>query len=422
MGRIAKASVVALALSLAACAGETDPDEPGTPAPATVAATPTSTGPAATPSDSASRPLQGQRVAPGTGPTASGSPERHDGGFAVREAATFSNPWAMAFVPGTDQLLITEKAGRLILRDQRTGENVTVEGAPEVVNAGQGGFGDVVLSPAYAQDRTVYLSWVERGPGGTGAVIGRAQLESADGSARLNDLTVIWRQEPKTSGNGHFAHRMAFSPDGRHLFVTSGDRQKLDPAQDLGSGLGKVLRLNPDGTPAQDNPFADRGGVSAQIWTYGHRNPLGIQFDAEGNLWSSEMGPQGGDEINLIIEGRNYGWPEVSNGSQYGGRPIADPEPADGFEPPKVFWNPSISPASLMIYSGEVFPQWTGDAFAGALSGQALVRVDLNGTDAAKGDEWDMGQRIREVAEAPDGTIWLLEDGGNGRLLQIVPL
>lgn len=412
MRRIALASGLILALGLSACAGADSPTTPQTTAPTTSGTTAAGT--------SGSTPGE---TTPTPGPTASGAPQRHaSGAFATREAATLKDPWAMAFVPGTDQLLITQKSGELLLRDQRSGNTITVSGTPRVVDAGQGGFGDVVVGPSFEQDRMIYLSWAERGDGGnTGAVIGRARLVSDATSASLDGLTVIWRQDPKVSGQGHFSHRMAFSPDGKYLFVSSGDRQKFDPAQDLSSGLGKILRLNLDGTPAAGNPFADRGGVSAQIWSYGHRNPLGIAFDADGNLWSSEMGPQGGDEINLILEGRNYGWPRVSNGSHYGGADIPDHAPGDGYEAPKVWWNPSISPSSLMIYSGDVFPQWKGDAFVGALSGQALIRVDLNGTDATKGDQWDMGKRIRDVAQAPDGTIWLIEDGSNGRLLQIVP-
>ncbi|WP_425310107.1 PQQ-dependent sugar dehydrogenase [Ammonicoccus fulvus] len=417
MRRIALASGLILALGLSACAGAGSPSTPQTTAPTTSGTTTSGATAAETPTGTPGE------TTPTPGPTASGDPQRHaSGAFATREAATLKDPWAMEFVPGTDQLLITQKSGELLLRDQRSGETITVSGTPEVVDAGQGGFGDVVVAPSFEQDQTIYLSWAERGDGGnTGAVIGRAKLVTDGSTASLDGLTVIWRQDPKVSGNGHFAHRIAFSPDGQHMFVTSGDRQKMTPAQDLNSGLGKVLRLNPDGTPAEGNPFADRGGVSAQIWSYGHRNPLGIAFDADGNLWSSEMGPQGGDEINLILEGKNYGWPNASNGSHYGGGEIPDHAPGDGFEAPKVWWNSSISPSSLMIYSGDVFPQWQGDAFVGALSGQALLRVGLNGTDATKGDEWDMGQRIRDVAQAPDGTIWLIEDGSNGRLLQIVP-
>ncbi|MDO5500002.1 MAG: PQQ-dependent sugar dehydrogenase [Propionibacteriaceae bacterium] len=399
MRRTALATALLSAVALAGCSAPTDPG-PGTSPDGAAPTAATTTTPA--------------------GPAGEATTDAVPTGFQPREVANLSNPWAMAFLPGTNQLLITQKSGELLLRDQESGATVTVEGAPEVVDSGQGGFGDVVPGPRFEQDQTIYLSWVERGDGGTGAVIARAQLDSAGSAAHLVDLTPIWRQD-KTTGNGHFAHRMAFSPDGRHLFVTSGDRQKFDPAQDLSTNLGKILRLNPDGTPAEGNPFADRGGVSAEIWSYGHRNPLGIAFDPDGNLWISEMGPQGGDEINLVLEGRNYGWPEASNGSHYGGAEIPDHAPGDGFEPPKVGWTPSVSPGSLMIYDGDVFPQWRGDAFAGALSGQALLRVDLDGTDAEKGDEWDMGERIRDVAQGPDGSIWVLEDGRSGRLLELVP-
>lgn len=232
---------------------------------------------------------------------------------------------------------------------------------------------------------------------------------------------MIWRQQPKTSGSGHFGHRLAFSSDGQYLFVSSGERQKFDPAQDLGTNLGKIVRLTPDGTPAPGNPWADRGGVTAQLWSHGHRNPLGLAFDAAGNLWSSEMGPRGGDELNLIEPGNNYGWPKASNGSHYDGRDIPDHRAGDGFAAPAVFWNPSISPSSLMIYSGSAFPQWQGDAFIGALSGEALIRIDLDGTTATLADTWGLNARIREVEQAPDGTIWLLEDAPSGRLLRLSP-
>lgn len=339
--------------------------------------------------------------------------------FVVEDLGVFDEPWAMTFLPD-GAALITDRGGRLHLRGV-DGATVEVAGVPQVVHAGQGGLGDVISSPTFASDRTVYLSWVERGDGGTGAVVGKARLAGTDDVPALVDLTVIWRQQPKTSGSGHFGHRLAVGPDGSHLFITSGERQKFDPAQDLGVNLGKIVRLRLDGSPADGNPWASRGGVSAELWSYGHRNPLGIAFDPAGNLWSSEMGPRGGDELNLVEAGQNYGWPNASNGSHYDGRDIPDHGAGDGFAAPAVWWNPSISPSSLMIYTGDAFPQWRGDAFIGALSGQALIRVDLSGTTATLADTWPMGERIREVEQAPDGSIWLLEDGPGGRLLRLVP-
>lgn len=339
--------------------------------------------------------------------------------FLATELARYDEPWALEPLPGGDLLLITLKRGSLRLRDLATGRETTVQGVPPVVYGGQGGLGDVVAGPTFATDGTVYLSWIAAGEEFTGAVVGRARLTGDAASARLEGLEVIWRQLPMTSGSGHYSHRLAFSPDGEYLFVTSGDRQKFDPAQDLSVNLGKVLRLNPDGTPAAGNPFADRGGVAAEIWSYGHRNGLGLAFDADGNLWESEMGPQGGDELNLILPGRNYGWPLASNGSHYGGGEIVDHTPGDGFEAPKVWWTPSVSPAGLLIYSGALFPDWQGDAFVAALSGQALLRVDLAGTTATKGDQWRMGERIRDVAQARDGALLVLQDAPGGRLLRL---
>ena len=264
------------------------------------------------------------------------------------------------------------------------------------------------------------------GPDGTrGAAVARARLvfEDAD-SGRLEDLQVIWRQQPTTDGRGHYGHRLAFSPDGRYLYITSGERQEFTPAQDMGGNLGKIVRLNADGSVPDDNPFADRGGVAAQIWTLGHRNPLGIAFDADERLWAIEMGPAGGDELNLIERGRNYGYPIVSNGDHYDGRDIPDHSTRPEFAAPRVWWNPSVSPAGLIIYSGSLFPAWRGDAIMGALSGEALIRVELDGTMAREADRWPMGARIREVEQGPAGAVWLLEDergGRGGRLLRLTP-
>lgn len=348
-----------------------------------------------------------------------------DAPFTVEEQGIYDTPWALEFLPGTEQMLITTRVGELILRDVDGTSEVTVEGGPEdVVVAGQGGLGDVVAGPDFETDQMVYLSWVASDGGGTGAVVGRAELvqgEDDEDSAQLEGLEVIWEQRPTASGSGHFGHRLAFGPDGEDLFVTSGDRQELDPAQDLESGLGKTMRLTPEGEPAPENPFADQGGVSAEIWTYGHRNHLGIAFAPDGELWSSEMGPAGGDELNLLIEGRNYGWPETSDGAHYDGEEIPDHTEGDRFEPPKTQWTPSISPGSLMIYQGDLFPEWTGDAFLGALSGEALAHVELDGETSGEEQIWDMGERIRDVAEAPDGSIWVIEDGEDARLLQLTP-
>lgn len=348
------------------------------------------------------------------------APQREGRPFVVQEVARFDEPWAMTFLPD-GKALITDRGGTLFLLDPATGAKTEVGGTPQVKHGGQGGLGDVVLAPSFNRDRGIYLSWAEGGPDGTaGAVVGRAQL-SAAGEPRLEGLQVIWRQEPKTTGSGHFSHRIAVSPDQRYLFVSAGDRQKMNPAQDLSGTLGKILRLNLDGTAAAGNPFADRGGVSTQIWTYGHRNVLGMAFDPAGNLWASEMGPKGGDEVNLIERGRNYGWPKVSNGSHYDGGEIPDHADGDGYAAPKVWWNPSVSPGSLLIYTGDAFPQWKGDAFLGALSGRALIRVDLDGTTASKADQWDMGARIRAVQQGPDGALWLLEDTPSGRLVKLTP-
>ncbi|MCW5581904.1 MAG: PQQ-dependent sugar dehydrogenase, partial [Luteimonas sp.] len=273
----------------------------------------------------------------------------------------------------------------------------------------------------YAGNRRIYLSYVERSGAVYGAVVIRARLTlDASGGGSLSDIERIWEQAPKVSGQGHFSHRLAFDGSGK-LWITSGDRQKFDPAQDMAGNLGKILRLNDDGTPPADNPFFAQGGIAAQVWTLGHRNALGIAFDAQGRLWAHEMGPAGGDELNLILRGRNYGWPLVSNGNHYDGTPIPDHDTRPDLEAPKAWWTPVIAPAGMIIYSGTLFPTFRGDAFIGGLASQALVRVRFDGTNAAEYRRYPMGQRIREVEQGPDGAIWLLEDSGNGRLLKLTP-
>jgi glucose/arabinose dehydrogenase len=360
--------------------------------------------------------------------------------FQVTEIARFAEPWAMAFLPDGERALITEKGGALKLWTVG-GNTVDVTGVPAVDYGGQGGLGDVALHPDYAHNGLVYLSFAEPGEGGTrGAAVGRGQLvihlvaaRRPDGrgtwtvtGAEIVGFEVIWRQTPKMRGRSHYGHRLAFSPDGRYLFISSGERQEFTPAQDMNANLGKVLRLNADGSVPPDNPFAARGGVAAEIWTLGHRNPLGLAFAPDGRLWEVEMGPRGGDEMNLIVRGRNYGWPRVSNGNHYDGRDIPDHAPGDGYEPPKAFWNPVISPGDMIVYSGTMFPAWRGDAIVGGLSGRALVHVDIDGESAREVERWDMGERIREVEQAPDGSIYLLEDqqrsgGSGGRLLRLTP-
>ena len=345
--------------------------------------------------------------------------------FTVTPVASFSTPWAMAFLTGSgrpllDAALVTEKEGKLWVVDTRTGAKTAVSGVPQVHDAGQGGLGDVAVHPDFVVNRRIYLSFVEAGPNGTsGAALGYGTLDFADRAhPALRGFKVMWRQSPKVDGNGHFSHRIAFGPD-RLLYLTSGERQKFTPAQDMTVNLGKVLRLTEEGAPAPGNPSASHGGIAATFWSIGHRNLLGLSFAPDGRLWESEMGPKGGDEINLILPGRNYGWPRASNGSNYDGSDIPDHRPGDGFEPPKVFWNPSISPGAMMVYSGVMFPGWKGDALVGALSGEALIRVDINGDKARKADEWPMGARIRAVDEGPNGSVWLLED--EGRLLRLDP-
>lgn len=340
--------------------------------------------------------------------------------FQIQVLADFESPWAMTFLPD-GRLLVTEKAGALLVMSPDGQQRTRVDGMPAVSSDGQGGLMDVVLHPRFAENRLVYFSYAEAGPGGKGVVLARGVF--ADGQPpALQNVETLFRATPYVDGDGHFGGRIAFASDG-HLFFTNGDRQKFDPAQDPKATLGKVLRLKDDGSPAEGSPLSGKGFLPV-VWSSGHRNPLGLAFDQAGQLWAQEMGPRGGDEVNLILPGRNYGYPVVSEGDHYDGKAIPRHATRPEFEAPKVSWNPVISPGGLMVYTGTLFPQWKGDLFIGGLSSQALIRVDVDGARASKGDQWPMGERIREPEQGPDGAIWVLEDGrrgGKGRLLKLTP-
>lgn len=344
--------------------------------------------------------------------------------FIATPIAQMNEPWAMTFMPD-GRMLITEKPGRLLIVTREGNKSAPLPGVPVVDYGGQGGLGDVVLHPEFASNNIIYLSFAEAGEGETrGAAIARGELILlSDGGGEIVNMQVIWRQQPKVTGRGHYGHRMAFSADG-YLFISSGERQKFNPAQDMQMNLGKIVRLHDDGSVPDDNPFAGQGGVTAQIWSLGHRNPLGLAFDSAGRLWNQEMGPRHGDELNLVIKGRNYGYPIVSNGDHYNGSEIPDHDTRPEFEAPKAYWVPAISPAGLMIYDGDMFADWQGNAFIGGLRSQVLVRVEIDGSEAREVERFEMGARIREQEQGPDGAIWILEDERNnsgGRLLKLTP-
>lgn len=328
----------------------------------------------------------------------------------------FNEPWAFTFLPD-GRALVTEKSGTLKLLASPH-EIYNISGVPAVVYAGQGGLGDVALHPDFANNKLVYLSYAERGSNNTaGAAVARATLELTDNGGSLTNLEVVWRQSPKVQGTGHFSHRIAFDAAG-YLWISSGERQQFTPAQQMDTNLGKILRLHDDGSVPADNPFAHLGGIGAQIWSLGHRNVLGIAFDGAGRLWEVEMGPQGGDELNLVVRGDNYGWPLVSNGNHYDGRDIPDHYTRPEFNAPELSWNPVISPSSLMFYTGSEFPDWQGDAFISGLTQGTVSHVQLDGDNAREVQRFYFNTRIRAAKQGPEGGIWLLEDGSGGRLVR----
>ncbi|MGE6393041.1 PQQ-dependent sugar dehydrogenase [Psychrobacter sp. PSP] len=354
--------------------------------------------------------------------------------FTTKAIATFDEPWAMTALPSIDgkapKLLVTQKTGELFIVDTATGSKTQVAGIPKVAYGGQGGLGDIILAPDFATSNAVYISYVEAGKGGDsnkfGAKVIKATLAGLGTNApTLQVITPIWEQSPKVTGQGHYSHRLLFSPDGQYLYISSGERQKKEPAQNMSMNLGKIIRLYADGSVPKDNPFVnDSNDIASQFWTMGNRNVLGIRFDESGRLWANEMGPKGGDEFNLIEKGKNYGWPIVSNGRNYSGTPIPDHDTRPEFEMPKITWTPVISPSSLSLYtagSHNDFPALQGDFLISGLSSKALIVVSVDEDDSAtERYRYDMGERVRSVL-AVDGQVWTLEDGNNAQLLRLLP-
>jgi len=372
--------------------------------------------------------------------------------FTMTTVATFELPWRLAFLPD-GRMLITEKVGPLWLVTQ-DGQKIPVGNTPPVYWQGQNGMLGVFLSPHYATDQSIYLTYAEPGDYGGGLALARAKLTATANSARLGDFEVLWRQLPKGKG-GQEGAQIAFSPDGQYLFLTVGDRQRFTPAQDPDQPEGKILRLTLDGKPAPDNPNFGKTGAStvplidpprdteaaktakvvstysypgpnltqAETWASGVRTPYGLAFSPAGELWEVEHGPRGGDELNLIEKGKNYGWPLVSYGQNYDGVPIPKPDTRPDLAKPVLYWVPVIAPGNLMFYHGtQAFPQWNGNGFVSGLETKSLNRIIFDGHGGAKAAErWEVGHRIRDVEEGPDGSLWMLEDANPGALIHVTP-
>jgi len=344
--------------------------------------------------------------------------------FAAASYGALNEPWAIAVEPGSGNLLITEKGGTAQYFNVTSGTALDVNGLPEIAYGGQGGFGDVAFAPDYETSGTVYLTWAKAAEGNARrAVAGMGMLKCGDTSCSITNLVEIWQQEPAIDSWGHFSHKLAFSPNGQHLFISSGDRMQQSPAQDNSNNLGTVVRLNLDGSPAEGNPFAGSASPTDQIWSYGQRNILGLAFDNGGQLWGLEHGPRGGDELNLVKPGNNYGWPVRSYGENYNGDPISDHSEDDGFVKPAIYWNPVIAPGGMIFYAGDLFAEWTGQLLVANLGTQSIVRIATNAANNSAGEEarYTFPQRLRDIAEADDGSLWVIEDGSEGRLLRLTP-
>ena len=370
--------------------------------------------------------------------------------FKLTKVARFDLPWRIAFLPD-GRMLITEKIGKLFLVTP-TGQKLEVTGVPPVQYEKQNGLLGVYLAPSFRNDGAIYLTYSEPGqdPGTSGLALARATLKIGTGSASLEDLKVIWHDPIKGKG-GQVGAAVAFSPDQKFLFLTAGDRQRFTPAQDPNQPAGKILRLTLDGKPAPGNPMQGKTGARSvevidpprdteaakaarvvgtyvfdgpnltpsETWTSGHRTPYGLAFAPDGRLWELEHGPRGGDELNLIEPGKNYGWPLVSYAVNYDGVPIASPDTRPDLAKPVVYWTPVLAPGNLMFYSGAMFPQWQGSAFATGLVSQALHRIEIHGATATPAEHWSVGFRARDVEQAPDGALWLIEDDHAGGLYRL---
>jgi glucose/arabinose dehydrogenase len=371
--------------------------------------------------------------------------------FTMTRVAQFNLPWRIAFLPD-GKMLITEKPGALWLVTQE-GVKTKVANVPAVLLSQQGGMLGVYLSPKYSTDRNVYLTYSEPGDSGSSLALARARLAIADTTASLEGLQVIWRDGARGRG-GQFGAAVAFSPDKQFLFLTVGERQRMTPAQDPNSPLGKILRLTLDGKPARGNPQAGKSGTPtldiinpprntevaktaataytytfpgpnltpSETWTSGHRTPYGLVFAPDGRLWELEHGPRGGDELNLIEPGKNYGWPLVSYATNYDGIPIPSPDTRSDLAKPVVYWTPVIAPGNMTFYQGKVFPQWNGSLLISGLASRTLSRVVFdNEGNARPGERWGVGFQVRDVAVAPDGAVWLIENSATGGLYRVMP-
>jgi glucose/arabinose dehydrogenase len=342
----------------------------------------------------------------------------------------------MTFMPD-GRLLVTDNQAKTLSLTTQTGTITTVAGLPVL-----GGIYDIALSPAFATNKTIYFTFAEPSPPGTPRdgpyaypdyvadpkmfsgvlALATAQLDESTGAPVLRSLKVVWRQTPQIVSGGEFGGRIAFSPDRSYVFVTVGDRAVYPPAKSLDNTLGKIIRLKLDGSIPADNPFVNTAGALGEIWSLGHRNPYGLAFAPDGRLWESEHGPKGGDELNLVKAGANYGWPAVSSGDGYDGTPMPRPAAGDGFAASAYIWTPAIPPAGMIFYDGAVFGDWRGDILLTGLVSKALIRMRVAGETAKEMQRFDIGGRVREVEQGPDGSLWLLIDSPNGKLVKLAPV